>query len=96
MLIRREPLARFVTNVFTKVGATEDVAREVADHLVDLVEMRERNWSSRFAPREDVVERYTRRSLAGRLAKLLDEVVDEGVASERAEADGIARNSTLR
>ena len=34
MLIRQEPLARFVTNVFTHVGATEAVAREVADHLV--------------------------------------------------------------
>jgi uncharacterized oxidoreductase len=34
MLIRPEPLTRFVTNVFTKVGATEQVAHEVADHLV--------------------------------------------------------------
>lgn len=34
MLIDRDPLVRFVTDIFVSAGATEAVAYEVADHLV--------------------------------------------------------------
>jgi glycosyltransferase involved in cell wall biosynthesis len=73
-----------------EAGVVKRTPEAVADHLVELAITREREGHLPYAPREEVVDRYTRESLTGRFAELLSLVVDDA-----ARAGRLARSAGL-